>query len=83
MRILMLGWELPPHNCGGLGVACYQMSKALAAHGVDIDFVVPYAAEHPNITHMNRCVGCSVATASLSGGLLSHVHQMPSTLMIG
>ena len=49
----MLGWELPPHNCGGLGVACYQMSKALAAHGIAIDFVVPYTAEHPNITHMN------------------------------
>ena len=49
----MLGWELPPHNCGGLGVACYQMSKALAAHGITIDFVVPYSAEHPNITHMN------------------------------
>ena len=41
MRILMLGWELPPHNSGGLGVACYQMSKALAAHGVAIDFVGP------------------------------------------
>ena len=37
----MLGWELPPHNCGGLGVACYQMSKALAAHGIAIEFVVP------------------------------------------
>ena len=49
----MLGWELPPHNCGGLGVACYQMSKALAAHGIAIDFVVPYSAAHPNITHMN------------------------------
>ena len=53
MRILMLGWELPPHNSGGLGVACYQMSKALAAHGVAIDFVVPYSAEHPNIDYMN------------------------------
>ena len=49
----MLGWELPPHNSGGLGVACYQMSKALADHGVDIDFIVPYAAEHPGIDFMN------------------------------
>ena len=49
----MLGWELPPHNSGGLGVACYQMSKALAAQGVEIDFVVPYSAEHPNINYMN------------------------------
>ena len=49
----MLGWELPPHNSGGLGVACYQMSRALADCGVDIDFVVPYSAEHPNIDFMN------------------------------
>jgi glycosyltransferase involved in cell wall biosynthesis len=46
MKILMLGWELPPHNSGGLGVACYQLCKHLALKGVDIDFVLPYDAEH-------------------------------------
>lgn len=49
----MLGWELPPHNSGGLGVACLQMSKALALQGASIDFVVPYSATHTEITHMN------------------------------
>lgn len=48
----MLGWELPPHNSGGLGVACYYMSKALAAEGASIDFVVPYTAEHQNTDFM-------------------------------
>ena len=48
----MLGWELPPHNSGGLGVACHQMSKALALQGSDIDFVVPYSAPHPEINYM-------------------------------
>jgi glycosyltransferase involved in cell wall biosynthesis len=52
MKILMLGWELPPHNSGGLGVACYHMSKALAIQGASIDFVVPYTAEHPGIDFM-------------------------------
>ncbi|MDO8335695.1 MAG: glycosyltransferase family 4 protein [Candidatus Saccharibacteria bacterium] len=42
----MLGWELPPHNSGGLGVACYHMSKALSQEGASIDFVLPYDAEH-------------------------------------
>jgi glycosyltransferase involved in cell wall biosynthesis len=46
MKILMLGWELPPHNSGGLGVACYQLCKALSKKGADIDFVLPYVAEH-------------------------------------
>jgi glycogen synthase len=46
MKILMLGWELPPHNSGGLGVACYQLCKKLSQKGADIRFVVPYTAKH-------------------------------------
>ncbi len=52
MNILMLGWELPPHNSGGLGVACYNLSKALALRGASIDFVVPYSAVHPDTDFM-------------------------------
>jgi glycogen(starch) synthase len=46
MKILMLGWELPPHNSGGLGTACYQLCKSLAKRDVDIEFILPYQAEH-------------------------------------
>ncbi len=53
MKILMLGWELPPYNSGGLGVSCYQLCKALSLRGVDIDFVVPYKDPHPQIDFMN------------------------------
>lgn len=49
----MLGWELPPHNSGGLGVACYHLSKSLALQGASIDFVVPYTAKHPDIDWMD------------------------------
>lgn len=52
MKILMLGWELPPHNSGGLGVACFYMAKALAKNGADIDFVVPYKNKHTEIKFM-------------------------------
>ncbi|MBR3157184.1 glycosyltransferase family 4 protein [Candidatus Saccharibacteria bacterium] len=52
MKILMLGWELPPHNSGGLGVACLNMARALSNQGVSIDFVLPYTAEHPNAKFM-------------------------------
>ena len=52
MKILMLGWELPPHNSGGLGVACLNLTRALAKEGADIDFVVPYAADHSEISFM-------------------------------
>jgi len=46
MKVLMLGWELPPHNSGGLGVACYQMCKSLANNQVDLEFIIPYKADH-------------------------------------
>ncbi len=52
MKVLMLGWELPPHNSGGLGVACLNMAKALARRGVDIEFVLPYLARHDGIDFM-------------------------------
>lgn len=42
----MLGWELPPHNSGGLGIACYQLCKALSQKNVDIEFMLPYNADH-------------------------------------
>src|SRR6185437_3140593 len=46
MKILMLGWELPPHNSGGLGIACYQLCNALSKKDVNIEFVLPYQADH-------------------------------------
>ncbi|MFP4105868.1 MAG: glycosyltransferase [Phycisphaerae bacterium] len=41
MKVFMLGWEFPPHISGGLGTACYGMTKALDAMGVDVCFVLP------------------------------------------
>ena len=38
----MFGWEFPPFNSGGLGVACEGLSKALSSGGVDLTFVLPF-----------------------------------------
>ncbi len=43
MKILMFGWEFPPHISGGLGTACFGLTKGLAKHDVDVIFVVPKA----------------------------------------
>ena len=48
----MLGWELPPHNSGGLGIACYQLCKALSKKQIDIEFILPYQANH-GVTFMD------------------------------
>lgn len=41
MKILMFGWEFPPHISGGLGTACYKMTEALVKKNVQITFVLP------------------------------------------
>ncbi|MDD4236277.1 MAG: glycosyltransferase family 4 protein [Bacteroidales bacterium] len=41
MKVLMFGWEFPPHISGGLGTACYGLTRALAGFDVDMIFVVP------------------------------------------
>ena len=43
MKVLMFGWEFPPHITGGLGTACYGMAKGLLKKGIDLIFVVPKA----------------------------------------
>ncbi len=40
-KVLMFGWELPPFNSGGLGVACYEMAQSMAKQHADITFVLP------------------------------------------
>jgi glycogen(starch) synthase len=44
MRVLMFGWEFPPHIAGGLGTACYGLTKGLAHHDVEVLFVMPTAS---------------------------------------
>ncbi len=42
-RTFMLGWEFPPFISGGLGTACYGLTKAMDKIGVPIVFVLPKA----------------------------------------
>jgi glycosyltransferase involved in cell wall biosynthesis len=44
MRVLMLGWEFPPYIAGGLGTACFGLTRALSQLGVDVLFVLPRPA---------------------------------------
>ena len=39
----MFGWEFPPHITGGLGTACWGMTKGLLRQGVEVIFIVPKA----------------------------------------
>jgi glycosyltransferase involved in cell wall biosynthesis len=44
MRVLMFGWEFPPNITGGLGTACYGLTRGLSTlPDMDVTFVVPKA----------------------------------------
>jgi glycosyltransferase involved in cell wall biosynthesis len=44
MKVLMFGWEFPPHISGGLGTACFGLTKGLAKlNQVGVIFIVPKA----------------------------------------
>jgi glycosyltransferase involved in cell wall biosynthesis len=45
MRVLTFGWDFPPSRNGGLGVACYGLTRELSAQGIDVIFVLPKSQE--------------------------------------
>jgi glycogen synthase len=52
MRVFMLGWEFPPFISGGLGTACYGLTKAMSGIGLDVMFVLPRPVSTPFSTHV-------------------------------
>lgn len=50
----MFGWEFPPHIAGGLGTACYGLTRGLAKQGTEVIFVVPkaYGDEDKRFVHV-------------------------------
>lgn len=53
MKVLMFGWEFPPHITGGLGTASFGLTKGLSKFNVDIIFVVPKAYGDEDQTYVN------------------------------
>jgi len=59
MRVLMFGWEFPPHISGGLGTASYGLTKGMATlDDLEVIFVVPKAWGDEEQT-MVRLVGAN------------------------
>ncbi|MFH1916417.1 MAG: glycosyltransferase family 4 protein, partial [Nanoarchaeota archaeon] len=57
MKVLMFGWEFPPMNSGGLGTACFGLTKGLSKNNVAVTFVMP---KGPDIHHDH----CNVIVAN-------------------
>jgi glycogen(starch) synthase len=52
LKIFMLGWEFPPFISGGLGTACYGLTKAMDQLGIHVTFVLPKLVSAQYATHV-------------------------------
>ena len=52
IKVFMLGWEFPPFISGGLGTACYGLTKAMDRLGIKVTFVLPKIVDSKYATHV-------------------------------
>ena len=64
MKVFMLGWEFPPHITGGLGTACYGLTKGLDEIGVEVSFVLPTAVPPETTSHVKLRTPSELGAAS-------------------
>ena len=62
MRGFMLGWEFPPFISGGLGTACYGLTRAMDQLGIEVTFVLPKMVDQTYATHVKLLSPASQAS---------------------
>ena len=68
MNIFMLGWEFPPFISGGLGTACYGLTRAMNELGHHVIFVLPQPVAEQYGTHVHLKTPSHVAGSGLGLG---------------
>lgn len=63
IRVFMLGWEFPPFISGGLGTACYGLTRAMDQLGAKVTFVLPKLVDSSYVTHVKLLTPSSWAAA--------------------
>ena len=64
MRVFMLGWEFPPFISGGLGTACYGLTKAMDLLGMKVTFVLPKMVGTEYSDHVEILSPASISSQS-------------------
>ncbi|HEU5148270.1 MAG TPA: glycosyltransferase [Chryseosolibacter sp.] len=78
MKVLMFGWEFPPHISGGLGTACAGLTRALENEDVQVLFVVPKLRGGEKAQH-SRFINASAVPIPQTNHLLSGPGFEPSS----
>src|SRR4030042_6506336 len=68
MKTFMLGWEFPPLISGGLGTACYGLTKAMDRLGIEVIFVLPKGFESHSPGNVKVLSSEDILTGKVPGG---------------
>lgn len=82
MKVLMFGWEFPPHITGGLGTACFGLTKGLLHQGVEVIFVVPKAYGDENQEAV-RLVNASDVSIDIRNSIYKEYWENISYIEVG
>ena len=74
-KVLTLGWEFPPLYAGGLGPACYGLTKALSKH-IDNTLILPRSEKTFKVKNVNIIGLNHLAAEKLN--IQSRKHMLPS-----
>jgi glycogen synthase len=77
-KILMLGWEFPPIINGGLGVACHDLSSAMAEMA-EITMIVPKTSPEFKVKNLNL-IGINNLSDDVIGTPSNYHQPLPFTL---
>lgn len=84
MKVLMFGWEFPPHISGGLGTASYGLTKGLAQYDdVEVLFVVPKAYGDEDNSAVKQIIGASEISISRKEVVFDNIDRQFSFLKVG
>jgi glycogen synthase len=81
LKVLMFGWEFPPFISGGLGEACYGLTKGLCNKDVQVTFVLPFAkVDSGSCSHVKMILASKVNEKSDEFVDNLKVHEINSLL---
>lgn len=76
MKVLMFGWEFPPHISGGLGTACFGLTRGMASiPDLEVLFVVPKAFGDEDKSKVEDIIGANNISVKNKRIRMSHLSK--------
>jgi glycosyltransferase involved in cell wall biosynthesis len=75
VKVLMFGWEFPPFMSGGLGTACYGLTKGLSKQNVEVTFVMPTGPSDMHHAHLRIVIADKLALQNVKFKTVNSILQ--------